>query len=145
MTAADRIVVERRIAAPASAIYPYLVDPTLTPRWLGLTSSIDASPGGAFRLESPNTMVAEGTVVEAVPDRKVSFTWGWNGHPGVPPGSTLVEIELIPDGDGTLVRLTHSELGTDEQPIHRRGWTHYLDRLASVATGDDPGPDPGAG
>ncbi len=145
MTTTDVIVVERRIATSADAIYPFLVDPTLTPRWLGVTSTIDATPGGAFRLESPNAMVAEGTVVETVPGRKVSFTWGWNGHPGVPPGSTLVEIELIPDGDATLVRLTHSKLGSDERPIHRRGWTHYLARLDTVATGGDPGPDPGAG
>jgi uncharacterized protein YndB with AHSA1/START domain len=145
LTTGDAIVVERRIAAPAHAIYPYLVDPRLTPRWLGLTSTLDARPGGAFRLESPNAMVAEGTVVETIQDRKVSFTWGWNGHPGVPPGSTLVEIELIPEGDGTLVRISHSRLGSDEQRIHRQGWTHYLQRLDTAATGGDPGPDPGAG
>lgn len=145
MTAPDPIRLERHIAAPPDVVYPYLVDPELTPRWLGVTSVVDATPGGRFMLKSPNTMVAEGTVVETVPGRKVSFTWGWNGHPGIPPGSTLVEIELVPDGDGTLVRLTHSQLDADDQPIHRTGWTHYLIRLETVATGGDPGPDPGAG
>lgn len=145
MTETTQLLIEKRIAAPPSVVYPYLIDPELTPRWLGVTSLIEPQPGGRFRLESPNTMVAEGTVIEAIPDTKVSFTWGWNGHPGVPPGSTLVEIELIPDGDGTLVRLTHSKLPPGDEPIHRRGWTHYLERLDTVATGDDPGPDPGAG
>lgn len=144
MTHPAPIRIERRIGAPPSVVYPYLVDPDLTPRWLGVTSTVEAVPGGRFSLESPNAMVAQGTVVEAIRDQKVSFTWGWQDHPSVPPGSTLVEIELIPDGDGTLVRLTHSQLGPDEQPIHYRGWMHYLERLATVSAGKDPGPDPGA-
>jgi len=145
MTETTPIRIERRIAAPPSVVYPYLVDPELTPRWLGVTSLIEASPGGRFMLESPNTMVAEGTVVEIVENEMVSFTWGWNGHPGIPPGSTLVKIELIPDGQGTLVRLTHSKLAAGDQPLHGAGWTHYLERLSRVIAGDDPGPDPGAG
>ena len=81
--------------------------------------------------------------VEVVPDRLVRFTWGWSGHPSVPPGSTTVEIELEIDGDGTLLTLTHSGLPPDERAIHRTGWDHYVPRLAEVAEGGDPGVDPG--
>ncbi|MGI9609231.1 MAG: SRPBCC family protein [Acidimicrobiia bacterium] len=140
----EPILVERHVQAPPSAVYEYLVDPTLVATWFGESCSLDGTPGGDFAMLSPNGMTASGEVVEVVDGRKISFTWGWNGHPGVPPGSTLVEIELIADGEGTLVRLTHSELDLDEQPIHRTGWVHYLARLATAATGDNPGPDPGA-
>jgi uncharacterized protein YndB with AHSA1/START domain len=84
-------------------------------------------------------------VVEVVDGAKVSFTWGWDGHTGVPPGSTLVEIELYPDGDGTRIVLTHSAIAAEEQDLHRRGWTHYLGRLAGLVDGSDPGPDRGVG
>jgi hypothetical protein len=54
----------------------------------------------------------------------------------------VVEVELIPQGDGTLVRLTHRDLPPGEVPAHQAGWSHYLDRLAVCAGGGDPGPDP---
>jgi uncharacterized protein YndB with AHSA1/START domain len=64
----------------------------------------------------------------------------------VPPGSSLVEIDLIEQPNGTLLRLTHTGLPNAEQCAgHADGWTHYLGRLAAVAAGRDPGPDPRRG
>lgn len=46
---------------------------------------------------------------------------------------------------GTLVRLVHSNLATDEsRSAHGHGWEHYFERLAVAAAGGDPGPDPWA-
>jgi Activator of Hsp90 ATPase homolog 1-like protein len=62
----------------------------------------------------------------------------------VPPGSSLIEIDLIDRDGGTLVRMTHSGLPTAEQcAAHARGWAHYFDRLAIAASGRDPGQDLG--
>jgi|GEM_PF-4531429 len=44
---------------------------------------------------------------------------------------------------GTLVILTHHDLPTAETDLHKRGWVHYVDRLAGVAEGKDIGLDPG--
>ena len=61
----------------------------------------------------------------------------------VPPGSSLVEIDLIEQPDGTLLRLAHTGLPNAEQCAgHAEGWAHYLGRLAMVAGGRDSGPDP---
>ncbi len=92
-------------------------------------------------VEMPIGATARGEFVELVPDRRVVFTWGWVDHPGVPPGSSTVTIELIPDDGGTLVRLTHDGLPDEEVPLHVAGWEHYLPRLAMLAEGGDPGPD----
>ncbi len=92
-----------------------------------------------------NGMVATGRFTELVDDRRVVFTWGWEGHPTVPPGSTTVTIELVPEGESTRVVLTHSGLPVDEIPMHTAGWNHYLPRLVLVAEGIDPGVDPGPG
>jgi hypothetical protein len=40
------------------------------------------------------------------------------------------------------VRLTHSGLPPEAVPPHELGWAHYVGRLAVVAAGGDPGPDP---
>src|SRR5271163_2019364 len=61
----------------------------------------------------------------------------------VPPGSSLVEIDLIEQPDGTLLRLTHTGLPNAEQCAgHAEGWAHYLGRLARGCNRARPGSDP---
>ncbi len=145
MTDTIAIRVDRHVKAPPHAVYAHLTDSALWARWQGAEADIQAVPGGLFRVKMVNGQVAEGRFVDLVPDRRVVFTWGWNGHPAVPPGSSTVEIELIPDADGTLVRLTHRGLPPEDVPVHEIGWGHYLPRLAAAAEGADPGPDRGPG
>jgi len=90
-----------------------------------------------------NGMNARGAFVELVPERRVVFTWGWVDQPGIPPGSTTVEIDLIADGGETLLVLTHRDVPDHEIASQRTGWAHYLPRLAATAAGRDPGVDPG--
>ena len=60
----------------------------------------------------------------------------------MPPGSSLVEIDLIERDGRTLLRLTHSGLpDAAHQESHGKGWAYYLDRLAMAAAGQNPGPD----
>jgi len=62
----------------------------------------------------------------------------------VPPGSSLVEIDLIERDGGTLLRMTHSGLPNEAQCAgHNRGWAHYLGRLTIAACGGNPGIDHG--
>ena len=70
-------------------------------------------------------------------------TWGWEGDENVPPGSTTVEYELVPEGSGTRVLFTHRDLPSKESAeSHTHGWDHYLPRLSVAASGADPGRDP---
>lgn len=140
---ADAVVVERRVAASPTHVYGYLTVGDRWARWQGRSADIDARPGGIFAMEMATGQRARGQFVELEPDRRVVFTWGWIDHPGVPPGSSTVAIDLIPDGDGTIIRLTHTGLPTEELPLHRMGWDHCLDRLVILVDGGDPGPDPG--
>jgi uncharacterized protein YndB with AHSA1/START domain len=143
MTGTEVVRVERRVAAPADRVYAYLTDSDLWATWQGESALVDPRPGGAYRMTMSNGMRASGRFVELVPHSRVVFTWGWEGHATLPPGSSRVEIDLIPDGIGTLVRLTHRDLPPDEISTHQAGWDHYLPRLATAAEGGDPGPDPG--
>ena len=143
MSELHEIVVERRVNAPPSTVYAYLTDSARWAQWQGADAMIEARPGGLFRMHMATGQTARGQFVELVPDGRVVFTWGWVDVPGIPPGSTTVEIELLPDGDGTVVRLRHRGLPPDEVESHRTGWHHYVRRLGMRADGIDPGPDPG--
>jgi uncharacterized protein YndB with AHSA1/START domain len=137
----DDLVVERRVPVPPAKVFTYFTDPAKWLAWQGTEAEIDLVAGGVWRVNVTGEGYASGRVLEVVENERVVFTWGWEQGPPVPPGSTTVAIDLIPDGDGTLIRLTHSDLPPDEIEIHRFGWEHYAGRLAAVAAGLDPGPN----
>jgi uncharacterized protein YndB with AHSA1/START domain len=141
--------VERELAVDASpeTVWQFLVDPAKATRWMGLTAAFDPRPGGEYRVGVLPGRVAAGEFVELEPPHRLVFTWGWEpgeeGENAVPPGSSTIEIELVPSGDGTTLRFRHSGLPTAASvESHAHGWEHYLRRLAVVARGDDPGEDP---
>ena len=146
---ADTTSVEREvtIAASPETVWEFLVDPDKATRWMGLTASFDPSPGGEYRVGVIPGHTAAGEFVELDPPRRLVFTWGWEpGHEGasaVPPGSSTIEIELVPSGEGTILRFRHHGLpDTKAAESHGHGWDHYLERLVIAARGDDPGEDP---
>lgn len=100
--------------------------------------------GGTLRCDINGRDVARGEYVEIDRPRRIVFTWGWEGkEPTVAPGASTVEVLLTADGDGTQLRLTHSDLPSAESAErHSHGWRHYAERLTVVATGGDPGADP---
>jgi uncharacterized protein YndB with AHSA1/START domain len=106
-------------------------------------ATLDVRPGGGYRVEVIPGHTASGEFVEVDPPRRLVHTWGWEGESGVPPGSSTIEYELVPDGDGTLLRFAHRDLpSSDAAESHAHGWDHYLGRLETVASGGGPGPGP---
>lgn len=141
--ATETVEHEVRIDATPETVFEFFTDPAKMVRWMGVEATLDPRPGGICRVNPNGEAVASGEFVEVVPYSRVVFTWGWELELlAVPPASTTVEVALVPEGDGTLVRLTHSELPPDSVAFHRRGWGHYLGRLEVAAAGRDPGPDP---
>ena len=149
MVSNDPTVVQKeiQIAARPETVFAFFTDPVKMLRWKGVEAMLDPRPGGIYRVDMHGGRdLAHGQYIEIVPYSRIVFTWGWEGegHP-VPPGTTTVEVTLTPNGDGTLLRLTHRDLPTAEMwERHSEGWAHYLARLALAAAGQDPGPDPWA-
>ena len=137
---------EISIAASPETVWEFLVDSDKATRWMGQSASFDPRPGGIYRVGVIPGNTAVGEFVELDPPRRLVYTWGW--EPGgidetTPPGSSTIEIELVPDGDGTTLRFRHSGLSNDAAvQSHAHGWDHYLGRLATAAGGGDPGTDP---
>jgi uncharacterized protein YndB with AHSA1/START domain len=145
----DELVVRREthISAPPAAVFALLTDPEKIVRWMGTEAQVEAHSGGLYLVNVTGARFARGFFREVVPVHRLAYSFGWDGSEAVPPGSSLVEIDLAEQPpDGTLLRFTHTGLPSVEQcKGHAEGWAHYLQRLAEVAAGRDPGPDPWLG
>ena len=159
---------ELRIDARPETVFGYFTDPARMVQWMGADATLDPRPGGVFRIsfEPPRPVVEYlvaafgrgaipegrelggatvvlGEFVEVDPYRRIAFTWGYETKVlAVPPQSTSVEVSFIPQGESTLLHLVHRRLPEAPSALHRAGWEHFLPRLAAVAAGRDPGPDP---
>ena len=144
MTEAFVVRRETQIAAPPATVFAYLTDPQKILSWMGMEANTEAQPGGLYLIKGvgQRNRTARGAFREVVPVHRLAYSFGWDDDAEVPPGSGLIEIDLIDEGGGTLLRLTHSGLpNAEECASHEKGWTHYLARLAVAAAGGDPGPD----
>lgn len=130
----NEIIREVRIAARLETVFAFFVDPQKLVQWIGSRAELDPRPGGLCRIDMNGKDIARGEFIEVVPFSRVVFSWGWEGEQSaVPPGSSTVEVSLVPDGAGTLVRLRHTGLPLAQQPSHSEGWAHFLGQLAAVA------------
>ncbi|HLX18172.1 MAG TPA: SRPBCC family protein [Bradyrhizobium sp.] len=138
---------ETQIAAPPATVFAFLTDPEKIISWMGTEAKTELHPGGLYLLKGVNkSRAARGTFREVVPVHRLAYSFGWDGSEEVPAGSSLIEIDLIDQDGGTLLRMTHSGLPNEAQcAAHAKGWAHYLARLGMAAAGRNPGADPGPG
>ena len=133
---------EMQIAAPPSTVFAFLTDPEKILRWMGTEATVDPHPGGIYLVNVGGRHIAQGNFTEVIPVHRLAYSFGWEERENVPPGSTLIEIDLLDRDGGTLLRMAHSGLpDAQECADHDKGWAHYFARLEVAATGGDPGPD----
>ena len=138
-------VVERqlRIEAEPEVVFSFFTDPEKMVRWMGVGAILDPRPGGVFSVNMMEQYSFDGEYLAVEPNTRIVFTWGYGNFPDpnpMPPGSCTVEVELVPDGEATILRLSH-RVPAELADFHTMGWEHYLGRLATAAAGGDPGPD----
>ncbi len=169
MTTAAVAEVTLEIAAPPAAVYRYLTVPAQYTRWMGAVAVLDPRPGGRYEIAMADGFRAAGRFVTLDPPRRVVFTWGFAddeaaAHTRHEPGSAVPGAGAMPDGstrvticlqpfaspletaaNRTRLTLRHDRLPSAElAAAHQVAWEAYLPRLATVAAGGDPGPDPHA-
>jgi uncharacterized protein YndB with AHSA1/START domain len=136
-TTKPSLTLKRRYNAPPAKVFAAWTDPEKMKRWLGteatvgLLGEIDARVGGRyrFRMRSPDAEEHEvsGVYREVVPNQKLVFTWAWKT---TPERESLVTVLLKPDGDGTLLTLTHDMFFDEEaRDRHQHGWTASLQKI----------------
>ena len=142
--------IEREIHIDASpeVVYEVISMPEHLREWWPDDAELDPVPGGTGRVVfgkagSPDAMVEPVTVVEADPPKRFVFRWVYDeAEPVSATNSLLVTFELIPSGDGTLLRFSEQgfrERGWEAAVLeecyrdHASGWDHFLPRLAAYA------------
>jgi uncharacterized protein YndB with AHSA1/START domain len=127
----DAIIEEIFINAPPERVFRALTDPEQLVAWWGDTTqywctswTLDLRVGGKWRSEGRSVrggaFVVEGEFLEIDPPRVLCFTWLPNWVDAKP---TKVRIVLEPQGQGTLVRWTHSGFAGNRTALddHRHG------------------------
>jgi uncharacterized protein YndB with AHSA1/START domain len=157
MTMIPAVEVTLHLAARPCEVFAYLTDPTRYVRWMGSSAVLDARPGGRYEITMSDGFRASGTYIAADPPHYVAFTWGFADDEAasrtketgsrtagdMPAGSTRVMVTLAAAGGGTHLTLRHDDLPSEDlAAAHQVAWDTYLPRLAAVAAGADPGPDP---
>ena len=129
------------INAAPQAVWRHLEDPDLLAGWL-MRNTFRPEAGAEFQLRKPESGGWDGIInsrlVEFEPPRRMSFTWNANTI-----GSdTLVTIELKAQGEGSIVRLLHTNWeGTSgglekHYASHSAGWDDHLWLLGKQVEGD---------
>lgn len=127
----------RRIKASPAKVFAALIEPAKIAQWFGMgdastkTIATDPRPGGAYHFhflgQSGEANDVMGVYREVVANERVVFTWAWKS---TPERESLVTIQLSPDGEGTLLSLTHEQFFDDEaRDRHNVGWGYGLDQL----------------
>jgi len=78
-TDATSLMRQISIDAPASTLFKYLVQPELMSMWMGQACMFEPFEGGEYRCEINDNIVAGGKVLEVVQDKKIVYTFGWEG------------------------------------------------------------------
>lgn len=132
------LTIRRRFRAPPARVYAAWTEPAQIARWFGpgkvtvVEAMFEARPGGRFLVHARSPDTGEdhrvsGTVQDAVPNEKVVYTWAWQS---TPERQSLVTVEFKPDGDGTLLVLTHEQFFDEPaRDRHNMGWNAALDKL----------------
>jgi uncharacterized protein YndB with AHSA1/START domain len=130
------IEVRRRLAAPVAEVFAWWTDPEKLAKWMSpvgaAEASVDLRVGGSFRVVMRGAgMEIEhlGEYLEFDPPRRLVFSWR-SPYTGSEPSRVTVELE--PEGEGTQLRLLHSQLPEAAAASHAEGWGAMLARLAGA-------------
>lgn len=146
-TATHELNFRRHFAAPPAKVFAAWTDPALLVGWWGPEGmnvpeyDIDLREGGAWRTVMQNSEggqhIVGGTYREIDPPRRLVMTWAWE-EGGTPGPATLIEIDLEPDGHGTMMSFRHSGFEVEDWAHrHSHGWASSLSCLdAFIAEGN---------
>jgi len=131
------LTLKRRFNAPPARVFAAWTEPAQIAQWFGpagvqvTSAEFDPRVGGSFRIAAQGAdgerHQVGGVIREVVPNRKLVYTWAWHT---TPERESLVTVEFKPDGDGTILTLTHEQfLDEPARDRHQYGWSGAFDKL----------------
>lgn len=136
------LTLKRRFKAPPERVFAAWTQPDQISQWFGpagvkvTSAEFDARVGGTFRISATapdgEKHQVGGVIREVVANRKLVYTWAWHT---TPERESLVTVEFKPDGEGTILTLTHEQFFDETaRDRHQFGWTGALDKLEAFFT-----------
>ena len=129
----ENVVVKQKINAPLEQVWNAITDKNAVKEWYFDIPDFNAAENSVFSFyggseDEQYHHLCE--VVENVPQKKFKHTWT---YPEISKEKTIVRWELEPDGEGTVVNLTHKglenfeHLGNDFQvESFENGWNGII-------------------
>jgi uncharacterized protein YndB with AHSA1/START domain len=128
-------VIERVFDAPVAIVWDALTNNEKMKKWYFQLSDFKPVVGFEFTFtggaDEHNPYLHICRVVDMVPNKKIAYTWRYDGLPGI----TTVSIELSAEAKKTKLKLTHEGLETlvSGGPDFARknfeeGWSYILDK-----------------
>jgi uncharacterized protein YndB with AHSA1/START domain len=138
------IELSHRFAAPREQVFEAWTNPDVLRRWWAAAptwetplAEVDAREGGSYRLsmrtDAGEVHTVGGEYTEVRPPERLAYTWSWEEGPEpamAGSDATLVVVEFLEDGDGTIVKLTHTGFASEQvRAMHVQGWEAVLANL----------------
>jgi uncharacterized protein YndB with AHSA1/START domain len=134
------LTLKRRFKAPPAKVYAAWTEPDKVKVWMGpgetkaKSVESDLRVGGRYRwvmvAPSGEEHDVRGVYREVVPNEKLVFTWAWKS---TPERESLVTVLIKPDGDGSLLTVTHEQFfDEDARDRHQGGWNGALDKMEKM-------------
>lgn len=123
----DTVTIEQEVELPGTPeeVYEAYIDDVKHSDFTCYPTSIDRREGG--RMTAGGGYI-EGEILELVPGARIAQTWRASDFPAG--HESHLELDLEPDEEGTLLRMTHSGVPADMAEGISDGWRkHYWEPL----------------
>jgi uncharacterized protein YndB with AHSA1/START domain len=136
----ETIEIKKSIVINASpeVVFKAITDPNELTNWFPDQAILEPKVGGKmkFSFYKKNSddhrrmdYFPEGTIIEFIPNRKISYTWEHPNIPDFPRTVVTWELEKTED-DKTTLNLLHTGFKVDKMfKEHDEGWSHFLNKL----------------
>jgi uncharacterized protein YndB with AHSA1/START domain len=127
----EAVEIERTFNAPVARVWKALTDVDQMRVWYFDLKEFKPKVGFEFAFvveHQGNTYDHRCQITEVIPQKKIAYTWRYEGHEG----NSLVTIELFPEGEKTRLKLTHEGLETFPKTAafarenFEKGWTEII-------------------
>lgn len=146
---------KRSFASNAAQLFAFWTDPQAIKKWFVHAADVhwieepkmQARDGGRYSLGVARDGIEDevfrfsGTYRQVIPGKRLVFSWNWESLPldGVHgPGTTVVRVEFVGQGETTRVILTQSGLPNEAAcAAHERGWERCFDGMKELLLAKD--------
>ena len=128
----EPFVIERTYNASIEKVWKAITDKDQMKQWYFDIADFVPEPDFEFQFEAKNegiTYVHICKIREVIPERKLSYSWRYDGYEG----NSVVTFELFEEGDKTRLKLTHEGLESFPQnkpdfakESFAAGWTQII-------------------